>query len=131
MQAEDGVDVFPALAGLLNTDAAAQDGARLTAVDLAVCGECGAAAADAQVCPSVTLPLPAKHMVARPGSLPRVPCSGMPRAAMLSCALFLPLVPRCPAVARHIPTVEAFVERGVRPSPEALALAEHAVPIMR
>ncbi len=34
-------------------------------------------------------------------------------------------------VSRHIPTVEAFVERGVVPSPAALALAEHAVPIMR
>ncbi|KAL4423236.1 hypothetical protein ABPG77_000028 [Micractinium sp. CCAP 211/92] len=34
-------------------------------------------------------------------------------------------------VARHIPTLEAFVERGVRPSPEALALAEHSVPLMR
>jgi hypothetical protein len=34
-------------------------------------------------------------------------------------------------VARHIPTVEAFVELGVRPSETALQLAEHAVPIMR
>lgn len=34
-------------------------------------------------------------------------------------------------VARHIPTVEAFVQRGVRPSEEALRLGEHAVPIMR
>ncbi|KAI7840478.1 hypothetical protein COHA_005779 [Chlorella ohadii] len=34
-------------------------------------------------------------------------------------------------VARDIPTMEAFVERGVRPSAEALRLAEHAVPIMR
>lgn len=34
-------------------------------------------------------------------------------------------------VARHIPTVEAFVERGVVPSERALSLAEHAVPIMR
>lgn len=34
-------------------------------------------------------------------------------------------------VARHIPCVEAFVEAGVAPSPAALALAEHAVPLMR
>lgn len=34
-------------------------------------------------------------------------------------------------VARDVPTVEAFVERGVRPSEEALRLAEHAVPMMR
>lgn len=34
-------------------------------------------------------------------------------------------------VARDIPTVEAFVQRGVLPSPMALRLAEHAVPLMR
>lgn len=34
-------------------------------------------------------------------------------------------------VARDIPCVEAFMGRGLRPSPAALALAEHAVPIMR
>lgn len=34
-------------------------------------------------------------------------------------------------VARDIPCVEAFLGRGLRPSPAALALAEHAVPIMR
>lgn len=34
-------------------------------------------------------------------------------------------------VARDIPTVEAFLEHGVRPSEEALRLAEHAVPMMR
>ena len=34
-------------------------------------------------------------------------------------------------VARDIPTLEAFVERGVLPSPAALSLVEHAVPLMR
>jgi len=34
-------------------------------------------------------------------------------------------------VSRHIPTLEAFLEAGVRPSEPALALAERAVPIMR
>ena len=43
----------------------------------------------------------------------------------------LPAVDLACCVARHIPTVEAFVRRGVRPSEAALRLAEHAVPIMR
>ncbi len=59
-----------------------------------------------------------------PGACPALCCH-------TACAVILQLAPCCPAVARHIPTLEAFLERGVRPSPEALALAEHSVPLMR